>query len=461
MGKKTITLISFTAVLLILIGLLYVVSNRPKTLVKEDVVSVSPISLFDISYGDIESLTIEPQDSETFRLNKIEGEWFVEGSRSAYKLKQIEINKTLRSFIELEALSSLGEVTTETLEAYGLDESTIITVDLGSQGLESLYIGEKTIRASYYAMIEGDPSVYEIDLASALALNQPLNDYRIKTLMLPMDALSIEQLLLKRVGKETIEMVAIENAVTSGSRTTASHRLIQPFKESRDVNNNRTEELVASLNTLVEAEAIIEDQPQDLTIYGLDQPELEILIKDEQQEITFLIGKKVGDAENLVYCMLLDGDTIYTIRDEGIAYLASVQAYELIFHFVMLVNIDDMDKVYINKGDQETILKVDRMPEETYSINTKQISEADFKALYQSLIALSTDSLAPETTDISDGLITIDYYNESNEALGGMVTFVPYNEFFYGAYAKGAYRGVIAKEAVNKIFMQIDSLLLE
>ena len=97
---------------------------------------------------------------------------------------------------------------------------------------------------------------------------------------------------------------------------------------------------------------------------------------------------------------------------------------------------------------------------DTYSINNKELSVDSFKAIYQLLIGLSSDAVAQESTDIDDSVISIEYINKTDGTIS-RVDLVPYNEFFYSAYANGDYRFVVAKEALEEIIIKMDGMLLD
>lgn len=456
MGKKKGNLIGLSLVLILLVGALFVLVNRDETLDdstdKKAEVNTS-IPLTDFAYGEIKSITVY-KNEDMYTLSKMDNTWVIDGSQSGYELNQASIGKMFRKLTELEALSQIEATTPDDLSQYGLAKPTALTIEIEGKGIREVFIGNQTVKASYYAMVSGDPAVYEIDLEAGEILSASLNAYRLKDIMEPIDVMTLEQLSIGRNDTTTIELTA---SPFNEVQTSATHKLTQPYEAPREVNGDRTEALFEAINTLVTATDIVEDQVKDLAVYGLETPELKLLVKDPQQEVTLLVGDYIDGDNQEVYCMVEGQDTIYRIDGSAIDYLSSVEAYELIFHFIMLVNVDTIDEIVIYNKEEQYVLTIE---EDAYYIDDKVLSPEQFVGIYQSIIGLSSDAEAEETTRIEDSTITIEYHNRAEGTMVGQVDFVPYNEFFYGAYANDVYMFVVAKENVDEIFNALGKLTI-
>lgn len=470
MSKRLKTLLILCAVLLVLGGAMYFVFTKEEP--QEEIQIDETIVLFEASYSDIDTLTIDSQDAGAFTLIKKETDWIVEGAEGEYELKQPQIDSLIYTLTGLRALSIVEEIAPDDLAPYGLEKPTIITADTIEGDKLIAYIGSQTTGNSYYAMVEDDPAVYEIYGPYGKAFTMQLNDYRVMNIMEPVDVPTLEYLLLIRDKNETVEIAIPEsNNEKNIMMSTTPFRMIQPFNGIRDIRIDEFGELLSVTNAFITAKEIVEDAPQDLSKYGLDSPQVELTMRDELQDITLLFGDMASQEDNTIYYMLAGGNAVYATDATEVEYLKSVDAFDLVSHFVFLANIMMIDEVIIIGEKEEYSMSIDREPTEndenedgqldtldTYYLNDKEVEEDDFKDTYQLVIGLYADAVAENATDINDAVISIEYMNNIDGADNDLVELVPYNEFFYAAYVNGVCEFVVAVAEIERMFEGLKNL---
>ena len=77
------------------------------------------------------------------------------------------------------------------------------------------------------------------------------------------------------------------------------------------MDESKVQELLKGIEAL-EVEKFVDDNPNDLAPYGLDNPQIQIAISDAKKKKTLLFGKKEGKK---VYAKLVDAKSVYLVGD--------------------------------------------------------------------------------------------------------------------------------------------------
>jgi hypothetical protein len=225
-----------------------------------------------------------------------------------------------RDFIEL------GEAPgPETLEKYGLDAPRAdITIRFASRDPLHLLVGadapsSNKLEELAYMMFAGDDTIYVAKRGMLEEFVAPLEDYRNRRVvrMAAADVTEVEAVLRPEDGEDLEGKYAA--VLSAGEWFWADG---QPFAGS-------TAERLARTMAELEVETFVEDQPTDLSPYGLDSPVAQITLRDkDQQERVVLIGAKgeprkaredrEGQPMERRYVAIQGAEPIYLIADRAL-----------------------------------------------------------------------------------------------------------------------------------------------
>ena len=211
---------------------------------------------------------------------------------------------------------------------------------------------------------------------------------------------------------------------------------------------------------------IAEDNPKDLSKYGLDKPSMELILKDSKNTLHLFIGKNKD--ESSVYFKTAEANTVY-IMDKTVIDTFKLKPFDVISKFVYIVNIDYVDKIVVDANGKKDLVLLSRTSAKatksgdpdvvttTSKVNGKSIEISKFKTEYQEIIGLTVD--AENDKKLKDKPeISITYSLNKGSKKQEVVDFVPYNDDFYAVFRDGKSDFVIAKDKVNKMITSLKNL---
>ena len=131
-------------------------------------------------------------------------------------------------------------------------------------------------------------------------------------------------------------------------------------------------------------EDFVEDGVEDFAKYGLEDPSLELIIKDSENTLHLLFGNEYD--EDKIYFRTLDTDSVYGMKKSNIEF-AHVKPFDLVEKFAYIVNIENVDKLEIEGRGKSYTLTLSRETQEaenedeedevitTYMIDGKEVEK--------------------------------------------------------------------------------------
>ncbi|HAL74864.1 MAG TPA: hypothetical protein DCM45_07250, partial [Clostridiales bacterium] len=191
------------------------------------------------------------------------------------------------------------------LVPFGLDNpKTSITVLYKNGEKHTISFGNKLASGYFdYATLDGKGTIYSVASSTVNNLKQPLLSLLDKKQVIGIDAADLQGLVFER-SKDSLKLVAAcEYAeVNNGGTTSASYTF--KLSEPLVINGNAdslTNFATASINLPVTG--FVELEPDDLSKYGLDQPQYTITLQTAAKAVTVRIGKMADDTD---YYMISD-----------------------------------------------------------------------------------------------------------------------------------------------------------
>ncbi|HHY81219.1 MAG TPA: DUF4340 domain-containing protein [Clostridiales bacterium] len=484
--RRKRSLIILLAVLVLLSGTYVFLVNRPQKEEPDESKPVIEISKFDrekivrmtIKNSNIDELVFETETRIVEEDNGENGEdsepkeekvWV---TRKPYpvELIQTKVTDLARTFSSLTA-DQIVEEEPEDLSIYGLDKpSATGTAELDDGTKVTLFLGNKTAEGStYYLMKDGDPKVYTVRSMHGERLNSPFSNFREKSLK-QIDLMTMKYLYISGEGRREIEIVSSDDIPNKeDAYGFSAYYMIKPYKRPRGIDSTKLGEKFESGLAGLVIKDFADDNPTDLAKYGLDNPKLHFVIRDENNTLDLSFGKSLDDGT--IYFKTGDSDAVYLMDESSISFL-DFKPLDITDKFALLVNIEDVDKVVVEGRGRKhtlsitrTVKKAEKEGEEdetiaTYFLDGKEVEEDLFKDFYQSIIGIIFDTEKAHTAQGTPDL-QLTYYLNKGEKRQVSVAFYPYDDDFYSVVRDGDMESefLVYKNRLNWVFEDLEGFL--
>jgi hypothetical protein len=463
-SKRLLTLIVLAAVLGGAIGAYFIVKSIPPK-VPEDT-GTARIQIDRLDVEKLQKMVLESRE-RTLTLVKKDGSWKLDVPYDV-ELDQSKIEDIAYSFSSMYA-ESLVEEKAADLAAYGLDKPAQKATATLTDGTTRTYLlGSKTPAGNtYYLMPKDSQSVYAVWMNHGSNFSATVTDLRWKKMPVVTKE-SISYLYLKWKGGDTIEMQASPASSAPNPYVFGSWVMSKPYRQPRGLDSEKLQAVIDSV-FFSDIKDFVADNVKDLSKYGLDPAEGEIILRDETSTLHLLVGKNVD--EYTTYFRYPNSRNVYTIERNRVDPFR-LKAFPLADKFAFIVNIDWVDRIVMQHRDGRSYtvdIKRDGKDEQgnwksTFALNGKQIEDEKFRKLYQSIIGVLLDGEAErETKGTSVASITFTLaadQAEGRKAQTVKIEYTDYNGSFYLVRRDGVAEFVTAKgRDVEKAFADAEALL--
>ncbi|MGI6189114.1 MAG: DUF4340 domain-containing protein [Caldicoprobacteraceae bacterium] len=464
MKKRQRNAIALVVALALLAGVYLYITNRPKAEPEDDSDEQIEISKFD--KDSIVKMVLESAEG-TLTLEKADDKWTVDYSRPV-ELKETAVDDIAYSFSSLYAERMIDE-NPEDLSVYGLDKPAVkATAYLKDGTVRVLYLGNKTPAGNtYYLMAEGDPKVYTVWMNHGEHFQYKLADIMEKKLT-EIDTIELTYLKIEGKNIRTIEIESRPDQTEEEAQFNIGiWKMVQPYSNPRSVSTDKFEKVLDAISAL-SIEDIIEDDPADLSKYGLDDPAFELIVKDKENTLHLYFGDETEDGED-VYFKTANDNIVYTMRKNKTKFLET-KPFEIVEKFAYIVNIDDVDKIIVEgRGKTHVITltretkKAEKEDEEdevitTYKVDGEEVEEKPFKKYYQSLIGLLADAENDRQLEEQPEVKTTFFLNKGS-VREVHVNYTPYDNDFYAVFVDGKSEFVISRQQVYSMLDDLEALI--
>jgi hypothetical protein len=475
--KKSIRLIIAGASLGILIGTFFIV----KALVSKEAVYTpyEDTNIYHVKarYNELESMVFDREDGVRVEFSStretVDGRdkvnWQIDTPKVSYEIKSGTIEDI--SFAMSNVYSDqVIEENPEDLSIYGLDDPTSKAELTFIDGeIVELFIGNKTpTKTAYYMRKEGDSTVYTLRNYIIERMHTDLTTLRSFYIDLP--NLREDLRYFKIVKDRTIEIVPKMDGDDFAGSTLAMFRVNLPYRTPKYVDGQRFGEILETLPGQVKIEKYIEDGVTDFSQYGLSPPRYEWAVKDSNISVHLLFGDDVDD--RYMYAMIKGSSTVFTVLQSTYSFL-EVKPFELVDKFVLIPNIDTVDKFVITGREKTYTAELKREKNlsakegetedviETFFLNGKEIEDSPFRKFYQSAIGLLADAENPSPAPIRKADVSIVYSMNEGPEPTLRADFTLFNRDFHAAYRYGITEFLVASHLIDEMFDTAEALLAE
>jgi hypothetical protein len=345
----------------------------------------------------------------------------------------------------------------EDLAVYGLDDPrATIRAELADGSTVVLQLGsEGPGGGASYVRREGDPAVYLVGNFSTAVFEFTLADFRSRSLPQFAQDQVFERLLFSN-GERTVEIVPITEEDRFDTEF-ALYKLVQPYDQALPADASTIEDVVGQIPTF-RINEFVDDNPESLALYGLDEPQGELLVNDGEVTLHLLFGDELEDGSR--FAKEPDRQKVFTV-DADLSFLDTT-SFAFVDKFATLVNIDNVERIAITAPNEEYIVRLEREPlpsedveegeepevEESFFVNDVEVEEDAFRDYYQVIIGLLFDAEASEPAR-GEAEVTVTYFLTDGETR--RLSFVPLDRNFYSVYRRGSSRFVISRAQVQNL----------
>ncbi len=381
-------------------------------------------------------------------------------------LSQTSVEDLARTFSALSA-DVLVEEDPKDLSIYGLADPAARAEALLNDGKKVvLLLGDHTASGTYYLMKEGDPKVYTVLKYHGDRLKYAFADFRNK-LLASIDLTDMQYMYLSKEGQKEIEIITKdEQAEDQPTYGLGVYSLVKPFNIPRGIDLSKLSN-VFSKATGLKIQEFVDDDPDDLSGYGLDEPKMHFILKDSKNTLDIYFGDTVDDS---IYVKKADSDSVYKVALSDISFM-DAKLIDFMERFAFIVSIDDVDKVVVEgRGRTYTLSmkretkKADKEDEKdevvtTYFLDGVEKPEDEFKDAYQALIAVLVDATQENRAD-GEPEIRFTYYLNKGPDRVQVVEFYPYDKDFYALVRNGDRDSefLVARNRMDSVYKQLENL---
>ncbi len=466
--KKKVAIISF-GIIIALLGTIYYIVTMPKTGGENVNIEGNDdyFEIFSIQDENIKKVHIEngKEDITFVRAEKVEKSAsgkeiktyiYEYPKKPDVLLSQAKIKNMLYDFYEFNVKKLVSE-DMEKKGDYGFNENCPSVTVTDINDVETRFIlGDKSaVDESYYVMKEGEDKIYLMSGYKASSFLNEFNSYR-ETVLGKMNSYTPISFSITNKGVRALGIrYKMENDKEVVTIDNTTYVMLVPYNGI--VRIDRFSELMENFADVV-VQDFVEDNPQDLAKYGLDNP-VKAVLQDIEKNAHELYFGNYDDKGN-VYTMYENNDVkynmVFTTTPEMFEAVRDVDPFDLLEKFANLYNILEVSNVNISTADGLNFsLDISGNSDKyTYKINGKDAIEKGFKSVYQAIVGLVITGQAEEEKK-ENVVCTIEFtFRDGRQK---KTTVYEYDERNYGVMsAEGTYNLTLKKNVKNMIDILTD-----
>ncbi len=340
------------------------------------------------------------------------------------------------------------------LAKYGLDKPGTITVGLKDGTKKVVEFGDKTpTNDAMYVKMQGENKVYTVGSYYFDKLLMKRGQF-IKQEILPVEETEIKTFSLTKDGTLLYSLNFVSDSEVD---------ITAPVVESGDA--TKTQPIKANLVTLKMTD-IVDENPADLSKYGLDNPRYVIEFGTSDTTKKIAIGKDISSGT--AYAKFVDSKGVFSLDTAPLTFL-DMGLTDVIDTFVYLPNITDVASVEINLDGKKVVSEITHSDnnEQTFKVEGKDANmkndkgDSVFRAYYQAIIGLTLKKYDPNLTPTGNPEVTIKYNLRDGKSV--TVGLISKDDNYYYAMKDGKYTGrLILKSKLDEsdgIRPTLDALL--
>lgn len=402
-----------------------------------ELIKFDPINLTEI---DIES------NGENIAFARVMGKWFSKQD-SLIRLDSQLLEAVAKNISELNSNRIVDE-NGKNLDAFGLDSPKIkAEFKLQDGTTETLYIGYETPdKEEYYVMVGKDKTVYTTSVYQIRYLGYGLDEFKDKVLpFIDTDTASYLKI------KSEDQFIEIE-------KNNEKWEFNSPYPSEYNVSSYDVGKVLENITSMTISH-FIETDVKDFSKYGLDNPKMEIRVKDTSgNSLNLFFGNDVDDKE--IYFTMENYPEVYSMAKSKLEYMKNLNPFLLYDKSLVSESIENVNSIIINNENEDYKLFIDSKDENkpVYAINDKPVDKNKFKSIYDKLKELSVEGEADKQAEGKQAA-SITLLKKDDTKI--TISFYEYDRDFYTVYIDKDAQFLISKSQLDNVIKEIDNLIKE
>lgn len=463
--KKVRSIIVVLVLLVVLVGAyVYVSLNQKDENIEESTTSAATIELAAFDASSI--VKIEMKSSErTLLLEKEEDIWIMNNNKDV-EASQTLIGTVADTLSDIQA-TQLVEENAQDLSVYGLDNPYKTTITLSDGTTHTFLLGDEVPTGySYYFALDGSNDVYIVKYSYKNSFKYTFEELVSKETFGNLDTSALNYMYINQEGRPVIELSKPGDTALDAYEMWHSlslWKMTSPYEMPRGIATNDAWETLTSGLTVIASSVrnYITTNAPDLSVYGLDNPWLEVKFGDSNGGEIHLYFGGTCEADSGIYFMQEGSKSIYTMAPSAVEPFTDVNAFDIADKMAMIISVADITQVTVTKAGEAIVFDVvsedvDGTINVACTVDGKSYPEADFKKLYQNLIGLSLDSeyKGEKVTGTPD--ITVKITMKDGRELESKYYLYEQNKNYYIFDKNGTQEFLIGKRNFDNLFERID-----
>jgi len=356
------------------------------------------------------------------------------------------------------AMADTIEEDAENLEIYGLDNPQGKFTLVNENGTQTTILIGDQMGTMYYSMVEGQNTVYTIFGPYGDAVLSGIDVYRETTLVDIQSGKIGEQLQRFRLDRRDGCIMDIRVATDSDRVTSSTSKFIMTYPYNMPVSASELIKIFPSFSP-VNVSQFVEDDPKDLSKYGLANPQYKLTMVDtEGKEYVIRFGNLSEDGRS-VYCMMEGKNFVFSMLKNKAEAFEKVDPYVLCDRFAHLINIIDISSVQVISADGEHnyTLSLDRTKNELFFLDGKAADEDTFREAYRYITGIGI---------VADGGANVPKTTEAVRIVFNFLDGTSYNAVYYEyddrnyvLSQNGANTNyLVAKKSITQMYEKINAI---
>lgn len=340
---------------------------------------------------------------------------------------------------------------------------TTVTLNLGSLTPDGKYL---------YVNLSGSNNVYMVSKGDGDIALRDLK-YYIEKSITSLAATNVNYINIKHKDKPEILITnnsdneALQNYVSTSGLS--AFVMTSPIENAIVYPTNMQDSLLCNLSSM--SAEVVDLKPQDLSVYGLNDPVMTVELRDDSKSFNLKMGNDAHS--NSVYVMFDNKPEVYVMTKDNLSPFIDVNVMDFVQNFVSLYQRSVVDTVSINvngsshsvefKSEGENTITTDdenvkRDNRNTY-IDGVLIPKDDFGDFYEALVGIGFDSVDYSGLKPQESAAAVISY-KFTDGSEDIVEYYNYNDNFY--YIPEDTTGsalIVNKQQINQLLNKIDSLV--
>ena len=352
----------------------------------------------------------------------------------------------------------------EDVSIYGLSQPQIEAIVSLEDGTEkSLLIGREE-NGAVYVKRALDKAIYSVNAEIIDKLKKEAVDLRDRTVV-AFDRDLVEKLELKSSGRSVVMEKKQEESKAGFIKPEEFWEITKPDVVKAD--KSTVDEILKELDEL-KVDEFASDDPEDLGIYGLIQPQIQVVISAKGSEPeTLLVGKKTGES---VYVKTASEQPVYLVDagivddlGKGMLDLRDKEVLDFMQGDVKRLELKRKDKtiVCIKQERDWRIIEPVKQKAENYKVDGILSKIDEMKT--EKFVAEEASQLSEYGLDQPDVEVTLTFKDDKTVGTPHAVSLLvgkklPDSESAYGKLASGKVVFVIPKDVLDELYKDVEDI---